>query len=194
MFTHCGGKQRMPVVAAALQRIGVTAIAIVDFDFLRDLGDVERLVSTMGGNFGEILEPLKRIGAAMQSSNAKRTRAQVKTELEEVFDSAGDGPFDKKIRSALVEVLKTPSLWKGAKSHGIGMLRGDDYQRCVDVIQLLSKWGIWVLPNGEVEAYCKSVGKHGERWVGEVLSRKDLAADGELRELREFVSAAILGR
>ena len=48
--------------------------------------------------------------------------------------------------------------------------------------------GLWIVPVGELEGFCKSVGGHGPRWVQQVIEERDLANDPELQRAREFVS------
>ena len=45
----------------------------------------------------------------------------------------------------------------------------------------------WIVPVGELEGFCKSVGGHGPRWVQNVIETKELAKGPELSRAREFV-------
>ena len=47
--------------------------------------------------------------------------------------------------------------------------------------------GLWIVPVGELEGFCKSVGGHGPRWVQQVIEERDLANDPELGRARAFV-------
>ena len=54
----------------------------------------------------------------------------------------------------------------------------------------LETMGIFVVPVGELEGFCRTVGNHGPGWVAEVL-KKNLIADQELEEARNFVAKII---
>ena len=47
---------------------------------------------------------------------------------------------------------------------------------------------MWIVPVGELEGFCPSLGGHGPGWVQQVIEEKDLADDPELEEARDFVS------
>lgn len=46
---------------------------------------------------------------------------------------------------------------------------------------------LWIVPVGELEGFCRSVGAHGPRFVERVLEERNLETDPELHEAREFV-------
>ena len=54
--------------------------------------------------------------------------------------------------------------------------------------------GLWIVPVGEMEGFCRSVGGHGPGWVQELLNKRDLANDLELLGAREFVSEIWLSK
>jgi hypothetical protein len=55
-------------------------------------------------------------------------------------------------------------------------------------VKLCAAIGLWIVPVGELEGFCKSIGGHGPRWVQEVIETKDLATDSELARARSFVA------
>src|SRR4051812_46023114 len=50
----------------------------------------------------------------------------------------------------------------------------------------LASFGLHVVPVGELESFCKSIGTHGPAWVIESMKR-DLTSDTELTQARKFV-------
>jgi hypothetical protein len=40
---------------------------------------------------------------------------------------------------------------------------------------------LYIVEVGELESFCKSVGNHGPKWVNEVMEKKDLQNDEELK-------------
>ena len=41
--------------------------------------------------------------------------------------------------------------------------------------KLCKQIGLWIVPVGELEGFCKSVGNHGPRWVQEVIERAGIS-------------------
>ena len=46
---------------------------------------------------------------------------------------------------------------------------------------------LWIVQVGELEGFCRSVGSHGPGFVEKVLEERDIGADPELQEARDFV-------
>jgi hypothetical protein len=54
----------------------------------------------------------------------------------------------------------------------------------------LEECGLFIVPEGELEGFARSIGWHGPKWVNGVLER-DLAHDPELEIARKFVRKII---
>ena len=54
-------------------------------------------------------------------------------------------------------------------------------EKCGDV-------GLWLVPVGEIEGFCRSVGSHGPSFVEKVLEARNLETDAELQQARDFIS------
>jgi hypothetical protein len=51
-----------------------------------------------------------------------------------------------------------------------------------------SRLGLWLVPVGELEGFCRSLeARHGPAFVEKVLRERDLESDEELREARAFM-------
>lgn len=59
-----------------------------------------------------------------------------------------------------------------------------------ELIEQCASVGLWVVPVGELEGFCRSVeGGHGPSFVAKVLEERSLEEDPELEEARDFISA-----
>lgn len=47
--------------------------------------------------------------------------------------------------------------------------------------------GLWIVPVGEIEGFCRSIGSHGPGFVEKVLEERDLETDSELQDARDFI-------
>ena len=52
---------------------------------------------------------------------------------------------------------------------------------------LCKQMGLWIVPVGELEGFCKPVGAKGPRWVQQVIEERELATDPDLERARKFV-------
>ena len=50
-----------------------------------------------------------------------------------------------------------------------------------------SNHGLWIVPVGEIEGFCRSIGSHGPKFVEKVLEERSLETDPELQDAREFI-------
>ena len=62
MFTHCGGKDRLDIVVAALKALDVTVMAVADFDVLNNSTKLKDIVSAFGIDWdSQLSSPMKTI-------------------------------------------------------------------------------------------------------------------------------------
>ena len=66
---------------------------------------------------------------------------------------------------------------------------GDPTQRLNKLRAYLESIGIWIVPVGELEGFCRSIGGHGPKWVQRVIEDRELSSDPELEEARNFIKA-----
>ena len=172
LFTYAGGKARMASVVDALAAVSVPVIVITDFDILRDKMDVEKLVTSLGGDFSTLESDLKLVGESL-SSDVKPLK---KLPLREEFLSRLEGLPDlisAKQVEPLRALLRADSGWDKAKRSGLGAVpQGDAWAACERLLNQLSVIGLLVVPVGELERFAPGVSGHGPSWVTEVLEQQ----------------------
>ena len=189
LFVHGGGKTRMAALAQSLRALDVPVDVIADIDILRNQEDLRKLIETLGGDWHHA-EPLsKSINSAIEQSQLNLDSLGVKNEIEEILKETpltGEFPID--LRKRIETTFPRASRWERIKDAGQAALPpGDTTQRFQQIQQLCNKIGLWIVPVGQLEGFCKSVGDHGPRWVQHVIDQKKLADDQELGYAREFV-------
>jgi len=98
---------------------------------------------------------------------------------------------EEKIKEIQV-ALKRSSPWSQAKASGRAYLPAGEAIVAFERIQkAFQEKNIYILDLGEIEAFDKSIGGHGPKWVNHVLE-KDLINAGELEEARKFGKNNIL--
>jgi len=193
MFTASGGKQRMPVVASSLARLGVTTRVIGDFDVLREEHPLRGIVEALGGNWEELRDDWRVVKHAVEQMSPPLRINQVRDRINEILNATQGTNLPDDVAEKVRETLRRTSPWSAAKLSGVSAVpSGQPRTRANTLLEKLRVVGLFVVECGEVERFAPSVGGHGPSWVAEAL-KKDLLKDPELRAAREFV-ARVLGR
>jgi hypothetical protein len=65
MFTHCGGKARLPLVIRALKQLEVPIAIVADFDVVREEEPLRSIVEAAGGDWTIIMKDWKEVKVAV---------------------------------------------------------------------------------------------------------------------------------
>ena len=188
LFTYCGGKERLKVMAAALSPLRVPISVIADFDILDDEETFKSLSDTVGVSWEEIKPKWKVVFEYVQSLRPQLETSEVKTEINRILDSVKEDHLPKKVNNELHKVLKQSSAWGKAKDAGYNYLKGDSYKAFRDIDIACREKGLYIVPVGQLESFYRSSSSHGTKWVNEVLATTDLKNNVELKEARAFVN------
>ncbi|MBN9206956.1 ATP-dependent nuclease [Methylibium petroleiphilum] len=187
MFTHCGGKARLPVVIRALREVDVPVRAVADFDVLSEEQPLRAIAEALGVDWGAIDADWKAVKSAIDGRKPDLSVAEAKEEIDAVFAKLSATVFPPSARSAITTVLKRSSPWSQAKLVGKAFVpSGEPTRACDRLLVRLRDAGLCVVEVGELEGYVRSEGGHGPKWVNAVLGRP-LASDPELESARGFV-------
>ncbi|MYA88016.1 MAG: ATP-binding protein [Boseongicola sp. SB0662_bin_57] len=189
LFVHSSGKDRMAKLVETLRSLDVPVSVIADVDILNDEGKFKNLFVKLGGNWEEVLPHWKAVNHAVSTSRPPRNAEQITERiLGEIEGVAGEGDFPKEKERAVKQAFKDASPWGAMKGSGRSALpSGEAISHFDRLCEKCSDHRLWIVPVGELEGFCRSVGSHGPRFVESVLEERDLAEDAELREAREFV-------
>ncbi len=189
LFVHSAGKHRMAKLAETLRSLDVPVSVIADIDILNDEETFKHLFNVLGGNWTDLEQSWKHISHAVLDQkpplNAEQVTGLIKKQLEGVTGT-GDFPDDKE--RAIKGIFKTKSPWSAMKLSGrSGLPTGETISHFDSLSNLCSDQGLWIVPVGEIEGFCRSVGGHGPRFVERVLEDRSLETNPELQEAREFI-------
>ncbi len=190
LFVQSNGKHRMATLAETLRALDVTVDVIADIDVLNELPVLKRLVESLGGDWTSVEPHAKAIKASVETGVKWLDGKEVTKQIQEVLKRPqGQGAFSPKLREEIVDILGKSSSWAVIKSAGeAAIAQGDATKHFQDLQKLCSSIGLWIVPVGEMEGFCKAVGDHGPRWVQNVLERYDTATSPELAKARTFVN------
>jgi hypothetical protein len=188
MFTHCGGKDRIPVVVRALQEVDVPVAVAVDFDVINNDQPLKAIVEAAGGDWTAVQSDWNQVKSAVDSKKAELSAEEIRSEIEDILSGVSGPAFPKAARDAIQKVFRRSSPWATAKEVGKTFVpAGQPTQAYERLVNTLESWGIFVVEVGELESFVRSVGNHGPKWVNEVL-KKDLSNDAELEQARQYVT------
>ena len=119
-------------------------------------------------------------------SNAKEIKEAI---LEKLDALPAEGAFPREKRSEIEAIFREATPWDAVKKAGeTAIPAGQATQQFGKLKEYCKQVGLWIVPVGELEGFCKSVGGHGPGWVQQVLEERDLSADSDLQRARDFVS------
>lgn len=191
MFTHCGGKARLPMVIRALRELDVPVACVTDFDVLSEEQPLRAIFEAAGGDWSDISHAWKQVKTAIDSKKPELSSEEVIREIQTVLTGISDASFPAAAKRQINTILRRSSPWSNAKAVGKAVVpSGDPTVACNRLLLKLREYGIFVVEVGELEGFAKSVGNHGPAWVNQVLE-KDLKTDSELAAARDFVSALV---
>ncbi len=189
LFVHAAGKHRMAKLADTLRSLDVPVSVIADIDILNDEGTFRNLFEKLGGNWGDVQTHWKAVSDQVVNQrpplNAERVANLIAKELNGV---SGKADFPKESERAIKRIFKDASPWGAMKSSGRSALpHGEPIKQFDKLCKKCSDHRLWIVPVGELEGFCRSVGSHGPRFVEKVLEERNLEVDPELQEARDFV-------
>ncbi|KPF55404.1 hypothetical protein IP65_04590 [Novosphingobium sp. AAP1] len=189
LFVHTAGKHRMSKLAETLRALDVPVSVIADIDVLSEENTFKTLVEKLGGEWSDIQPHWYAVSQAVLSQRPPLNATQVKGMIADLIeDVSGIAEFPRAKENAIKKVFKTVSPWSALKQSGRrGLPNGEPTTQYDQLAEKCASIGLWIVPVGEVEGFCQSLGSHGPGFVEKVLETKGLETDVELAEAREFV-------
>ena len=189
LFVHANGKGRVAALAKTLVALDVPVDVVVDIDILNDTVVLERVLDSLDGDSAAVLPLAKTVRHAIEQHKPWLNASEVRIEIERILAEApSTGEFPKSSRSNIDALFRKASPWDAVKSGGESAIPSGQATQDFQKLQKLCKQiGLWIVPVGELEGFCKSVGNHGPRWVQQVIEERDLATDPSLEQARAFM-------
>jgi energy-coupling factor transporter ATP-binding protein EcfA2 len=191
MFTHCGGKDRCPMVVRALREVDVPVVVVLDFDALSEEQPLRAIVEATGGNWSAFEKDWGIVKGAVEAKKPELNSAEVQEGVQKILAGVNTATFPSQARDAIQALLKRASPWSSAKTGGKAFVPSGQPTQALDrLLANLRDIGICIVEVGELEGFVRSVGSHGPKWVNEVL-KLDLGGHPELELARKFVTGLL---
>ena len=188
LFIHAAGKHRMVKLAETLQLLDVPVSVIVDIDILNDVNTFKNLFEKLGGNWEEVESHWKVIFDHVLNRRPPLSVEQIVVRIEGKLKEFTRIQDLKETKREIKRIFRDAWPWGTIKSSGRSALSSGEPTNKFDTLrEKCSNHRLWIVPVGELEGFCRSVGSHGPGFVEKVLEKRDLATDSELLDAREFV-------
>ena len=195
LFIHANGKHRMATLAETLVALDVPVDIVADVDVLNDLTVLEKLVRALNGDWAQINPFADALKKEIEISEPILSFDDIRTRVRKELDEApADHNPAKDLRSRIDGILPQSTPWGAIKRAGNAALPpGQAAQRFDRIQTLCAQAGLWIVPVGELEGFCRPIGRKGPAWVQQVVAGRDLATDPEL-DTRPKVCEATMGK
>jgi len=187
-YTYAGGKDRIPVLVRALRALNVPVRVVVDFDIFASDKTLQHIVEANGAEWEEFRSDVMTLKQKISEKKFRLAGAPFKAAIGKLLKAVDDNSVVPRDTLAdLRKIMRQATPWDAVKDAGISSIpKGETTQLLKTLMEKLIKEGIFVVPAGEMEGFCRTLNTHGPRWVEEVL-QKDLCSDSELEDARNFV-------
>jgi hypothetical protein len=192
LFVQTSGKHRMAKLGKVATQLGVPYSTIVDVDVLNDKTLFKNLVEAANIPWVEVEKLWKSVFDSINAQRVRLTAAQLITTIEESVEKLRRKDITAvEFLSDVRDRIKSNSPWDAIKRSGRSALpMGEIVQNFDDLLARCGKSGLWIVPVGELEGFCRSVkSRKGSEWIAELLETNDLRTSPELADARAFVAS-----
>jgi hypothetical protein len=171
LFTHCGGKARLPVVIRALKAVNVPVIVVADFDVLREATTIRAVCEAIEGDWTAYAARHGALVASLNQGGKMPSRTAIREAVSSRLDEA-DETLTAKDFEDVRKILRIETGWDRVKAAGLAAVpQGNAAEAAETIVTEFADLGVLIVPVGELERFEPSVPGHGPGWVNEVLSR-----------------------
>ena len=189
LFVQGNGKDRLAALAETLVALDVKTDVIVDMDVLKTTDVLKDIVLALEGDWNAVKPLAESIKTEVEQRWPLLSGSEIKKGIEEILSKVpSDGQFPDELSRDIRAQFRKADPWENIKASGaVALPSGQATVQFQRLQELCRAMGLWIVPVGELEGFCKPVGNHGPRWVRQVLQNFDLANDVELEQARAFI-------
>lgn len=168
LFIHAHNKQTFAPVARVLKQTGTPVAVIADIDILRVEKDVEDTYEALVGHplEQELKDRLKSLCNYVDSRPEDDVLKELKANVDELISQLNNGNHTLEgARSALKRIHKETNKWSAIKRDGIKALNEEQRANTLQMIFVLAKVGLFIVPVGELEGWIKLDTNKKNKWI-----------------------------
>ena len=189
LFVHASGKDRMAALASTLVALDVPVDIVADIDAIRDETGLRKIIDALGGDWSAIEPAANTVRMSVDNGMPRLSIHQTREGIRNVLDNETLGDqSEQQLKMKISSVFRSASPWDTVKHNGESAFpAGDATQQFQRLQELCREVGLWIVPVGEMEGFCRSIGGHGPGWVQQVIGDRNLTTDPDLERARQFV-------
>jgi len=193
LFTHCGGKARVPTVIDALSALDVPVRAVCDIDVLREQGLLRRLIEALGGQWADVERDWRIVKSNVDGIRRQNpTLAEVRAGIAGVLDESEEVRLTEHLSRRIRDLIKADDGWTALKAAGFAATPPGDATAAIHRLDTqLRTLGLFVPPVGELEGWDREVGGHGPPWVVEAMRNGIHQQQGALADFVTSIAASV---
>jgi hypothetical protein len=174
LFTHCGGKQKLPDALRAMRALDVPVAAIADFDVLRNESPLKEIIEVLGGVWESLRPDWQAVASAIATQPPVAPLVgDLRAELDEQFGSDNAARLSEEQSRTIRELTKSTDGWRALKTSGLaGVPRGAAATAARRLLPRLRDLGLFIVEIGELESWAPEIGRHGASFVTAALEAK----------------------
>lgn len=191
LFVQSSGKHRMVKLGKVAKQLGIPFSTIVDIDVLNERTLFKSLADVAGIDWNKIDRLWRDVTDSINAQRVRLTPVQLLASIDESVAKLRRSEIS--VLDFLTEIrdrIKSNSPWDAVKRGGRNALpMGATVQKFDELLQICGEHGLWVVPVGELEGFCRSIeSRKGGEWIASLMENHDLRISPELAEARAFVA------
>lgn len=191
LFLFCSGKERLNKVVQSLNTLTVDFRCITDIDVLNNPNTIQSLFESCGGIWDEDIQKKYNIFSASLTNgkDAISKEDYIESIRKELQKIDGDMLRNKDIKDLQKKTLLT-NKWDNIKKYGHNAIpAGDGQNAFIELIKIFNSYNLFIVKEGELECFIRSVGGHGPKWVEDVIIKYPDLDDPIYNSVSEFVNS-----
>jgi len=185
LLIHSNGKDAAKIPLEMLRNAATPVCAIVDIDVLNSAETLSDIVMAVSGVAMDVRITTLRDSIATAVEKAKQT--DLLSALKEAVRQwmAVEHADLRRARKSLVTSARVKSRWDSVKSKGVDFFTGTDRDSVDELLPLLARIGVFVVPCGELEGWLKLGIAKGGQWNRAALEQ--LHSGSCPQDLKDFM-------
>jgi energy-coupling factor transporter ATP-binding protein EcfA2 len=171
-FVHGGGKGQLASLARSYVRLKVPVAAIADFDILRNRNELKKLVEALDGDFSNVERLYTSVSSALADLSPSVTPKKLVSGMRDIADVIEEHEgLSTEHKKTIESLINDSADWSEAKKHGINKLSGGANTDCRDLLDWLKDRGLYVVEEGALESWDRSLPRQKAKWIHEALNK-----------------------
>lgn len=170
VFIHAHSKETLHSIVNLLKNSSIPVLVITDFDIFNSKKTFEELIKGLTDeNIAEIISITEYMEKIIIKQNIDIIKSNLRNEMDWLNKNIEEMEIEE-IRNKLKNIRKRVSFWDDVKIKGLNYFEGDDYNKINSVLNKCKEFGLFIVPNGELESWLSLGIRNKGKWIVEALN------------------------